>query len=62
MSEIDVIAESPCVGNCRLDDDSICPGCFLSLSEVNQWNVASNRERQGILKNAGKRQRAKLQN
>lgn len=60
MSDIDVIAENPCVDNCRLDDQGICLGCSLSADEVNQWNRASNQERLLMLKNVYQRQRAKL--
>jgi len=58
MTNMDVIAESPCVDNCRLSDDNICLGCFLSSEEVNQWNRAGNQERLVILKNAYQRQKA----
>jgi len=59
MDDIEVIAESPCVDNCRLSDEGICLGCFLSSDEVDQWNRASNQERLVMLKNAGRRQSAK---
>lgn len=59
MSDIDSIVESPCVDNCRLNDEGICLGCFLALEEINQWNIASNQERVVMLQNARQRQQAK---
>lgn len=57
--DLEVIAESPCVDNCKLDEDSICLGCFLSSDEVNAWNRASNQERLVFLKHAYLRQKAR---
>lgn len=56
--EIEVIAESPCVDNCKLDEKGVCLGCSLSAEEVNAWSRASNKERQAFLKNAYLRQKA----
>lgn len=61
MTEIDIVAESPCIDNCGLSDEGICLGCFRSSEEVNQWNRASNQERLAILKNTSQRQRAKFE-
>lgn len=58
MNDIEVIAESPCVDNCRLSYKGICLGCFLSSEEVNQWHRASNQERLVMLRNAYQRQKA----
>ncbi len=57
--EIEVIAESPCVDNCKLDEHGICLGCSLSSAEVNNWSRASNQERLAFLKNAYLRQKEK---
>ena len=57
--EIEVIPESPCVDNCKLDENGICLGCSLSSEEVNGWNRASNKERLAFLKNAYLRQKEK---
>ena len=59
MSDIDDNVESPCTDNCRLNDAGTCLGCFLSIEEVNQWDVASNQERVVMLENARQRQKAK---
>lgn len=57
--DIEVFAESPCVDNCRQDENGVCIGCFLSSEEINGWGRASNQERLAFLKNAYLRQKAK---
>ena len=59
MSDIDDIAESPCIRNCCRNDNDICLGCFRSLEEITRWNEADNQERINILQNAGQRQKNK---
>ena len=54
----EVIAESPCVGDCRPDDNGICQCCFLSAEENDRWNHISNQERLVILQNTEARKRA----
>lgn len=61
MDDTDVSVESPCVDNCKLDENSICAGCSLSSDEVNAWNKASNQERLAFLKNAYLRQKVKYE-
>jgi uncharacterized protein len=55
MSDIDHFAESPCIGNCCLDDDNICLGCFRSLEEIKEWVVVDDHRRRIILQNAKQR-------
>lgn len=57
--DMDIIARSPCFGDCRLGDDGVCLGCFLSSEENDQWNHVSNQERLAMLKNAEERRKAK---
>ena len=58
MSDIESAVQSPCVGNCCLDDDLICLGCFRSLEEVKEWSVVDDFRRRIILQNAKQRQEA----
>jgi uncharacterized protein len=58
MSEIEDPAQSPCVGNCCLDDDLTCLGCFRSLEEVKEWAVVDEHRRRIILQNAKERRKA----
>ena len=41
--------QSPCVGNCCLDDEDICLGCFRSMDEILGWSASSDEERRAIL-------------
>lgn len=59
MTGMDDIVISPCLGDCRLNDEGICLGCFLSSEENDQWNHVSNQERLVMLQNAHQRQKAK---
>jgi predicted Fe-S protein YdhL (DUF1289 family) len=58
MSKIESFAQSPCVGNCCLDDDLTCLGCFRSLEEVKEWAVVDEHRRRIILQNAKERREA----
>jgi uncharacterized protein len=55
MSDIDRFAQSPCIGNCCLDDDNTCLGCFRSLEEIKEWGVVDEHRRRLILQNAKQR-------
>jgi predicted Fe-S protein YdhL (DUF1289 family) len=59
MTEMEVIAKSPCLGDCSLNDEGICLCCFLSSEENDKWNHVSNQERLVMLQNALQRQKAK---
>jgi uncharacterized protein len=52
---MDSSAKSPCVGNCCLDDDLTCLGCFRSLEEIKEWGVVDDHRRRIILQNAKQR-------
>jgi predicted Fe-S protein YdhL (DUF1289 family) len=58
MSDVDSSAQSPCVGNCCLDDELICLGCFRSLEEIKAWGVVDEYRRRIILQNAEQRRAA----
>ncbi len=59
MPDTEVIAESPCLGDCSLDDKRVCQSCFLSADENDSWNHVSNQERLVMLQNARDRKKAK---
>lgn len=59
MSETEIIAESPCLGDCNHNDAGICQSCFISTIENDQWNHVSNQERLVMLENARLRKLAK---
>lgn len=58
MADNEVIARSPCLGDCNLCDDGVCHSCFLSAAENDRWNQASNEERLAMLENTKLRQQA----
>jgi predicted Fe-S protein YdhL (DUF1289 family) len=47
---------SPCVGNCCLDDQDMCIGCFRLLNEITAWGNANGQQREVILHNCQVRQ------
>jgi uncharacterized protein len=50
--------QSPCIGNCCLDDDLVCTGCFRSLEEIKEWGMVDDRRRAVILQAAWRRKAA----
>jgi predicted Fe-S protein YdhL (DUF1289 family) len=58
MSDTDSAVQSPCTGNCCLDDNLTCLGCFRSLEEIKEWGVVDNHRRHVILQNAKQRKAA----
>ena len=58
MSDMDRLAQSPCIRNCCLDDDDTCLGCFRSLEEIKEWSLVDDHRRQTILGNAQQRKAA----
>jgi uncharacterized protein len=62
MSDTESAIQSPCVGNCCLDDDLTCLGCFRSLEEIKEWTVVHEHRRRVILRNAEQRRAAAIAN
>jgi predicted Fe-S protein YdhL (DUF1289 family) len=52
MSDTDSTIQSPCIGNCCLDDELTCLGCFRSLEEIKEWGLVDDPRRRIILQNA----------
>ena len=44
--------QSPCVGNCCLDEGDVCLGCFRSLEEIKAWGSADDKARLKITQSA----------
>jgi predicted Fe-S protein YdhL (DUF1289 family) len=59
MTDLEVIAKSPCLGDCSPNDEGVCLSCFLTSKENDKWNHVSNQERLAILENALQRQKAR---
>jgi predicted Fe-S protein YdhL (DUF1289 family) len=58
MADTEVIAESPCLGDCNLSNEGICLSCFISSKENDDWNHVSNRDRLDMLERARQRRQA----
>ena len=58
MTDSEVIARSPCLGDCTPNEDGICVNCFLTNKENDLWNKLSNQERLAIVENTRLRQHA----
>lgn len=51
--------DSPCVGNCCLDEADVCLGCYRTLEEIKAWGMATDEVRLQILKNVSQRAKPK---
>jgi uncharacterized protein len=50
---------SPCVGICRLDDDTgLCVGCLRNVDEIRDWMILLPEERQAVLRRIEERRLA----
>mgnify|MGYP000025747105 CR=1 FL=1 len=49
---------SPCIGNCCLDNDDICLGCFRHLDEIVGWRDKSNEQKEKAVALASERKLA----
>jgi uncharacterized protein len=55
MKDPDRFVQSPCIGNCCLDENLICLGCFRSIEEIKEWGLVDDHRRRLILRNAQQR-------
>ncbi len=46
---MDHSVRSPCIANCKLDDDEVCQGCFRTLDEIINWSTSSNVQKQAVI-------------
>lgn len=58
---MDHSVRSPCIANCKLDDDEICQGCFRTIDEIICWSSSSNKTKQAIVDRVKPLQQAKRQ-
>lgn len=47
--------ESPCIGVCKLNEDSFCVGCGRSIGEIAEWPRASRFRRRVLVEIAQRR-------
>lgn len=55
MNDEQARVASPCTGNCCLDTQDICLGCFRTLQEITAWGGADAAERKNIVQAAAQR-------
>jgi predicted Fe-S protein YdhL (DUF1289 family) len=46
---MDHSVRSPCIANCKLDEEEVCRGCFRTLDEIISWSSSTNGEKQAII-------------
>lgn len=49
------LVTSPCVGNCCLDNNDMCVGCFRLMDEILNWAQADVTQKKKILLNSQNR-------
>lgn len=47
--------ESPCIGICTLDAESVCTGCGRTLAEIAEWSQASEDRKRHVVEQAALR-------
>lgn len=46
---MDHSVRSPCIANCKLDENEVCMGCFRTIEEIISWSSSSNNQKQTII-------------
>lgn len=46
---MDHSVRSPCIANCKLDEEEVCRGCFRTIDEIISWSSFSNSEKQAVI-------------
>jgi putative protein-disulfide isomerase len=49
------LIQSPCIRDCRLNDQDLCLGCFRQLDEITNWAYYNDSEKQAVLDQAAQR-------
>ncbi len=47
--------QSPCIGQCCLDEQDLCVGCFRTMDQIVTWATMSNEQRDAVLVECKKR-------
>ena len=55
MSKAKTYVKSPCIMQCAIDENGICPGCFRAEEEVEEWNSYSDKQKRETLQKTYKR-------
>ncbi|GHA09679.1 DUF1289 domain-containing protein [Oceanisphaera arctica] len=46
---------SPCIRQCKLDEEEVCRGCYRSITEIIGWGDKSDEQKRNILANCARR-------
>ena len=49
---INSTVKSPCIKKCELDENSICTGCYRSITEICNWDTMDNDRKTKVLLNS----------
>ena len=44
-----MVAKSPCIKKCELDNNNTCKGCYRTLEEIVRWSQLSEKQKQKII-------------
>lgn len=42
------VIKSPCTGQCQINDDAICTGCYRTLDEIVEWSSFPSEKKQAV--------------
>lgn len=42
------LVQSPCIGNCCLNNNDICLGCYRTIDEITGWREFTNDQRSKV--------------
>ena len=46
--------ESPCIAQCKLNDEDVCIGCKRTIEEIVNWRSFSIEQKKGVFTRLGK--------
>lgn len=51
-----MIISSPCIGDCKMNEQNYCQGCFRTRDEITRWLSITEQQRLTIIAICAKRQ------
>ncbi|WP_394220879.1 DUF1289 domain-containing protein [Alteromonas gracilis] len=40
--------ESPCIAQCKLNDEDVCIGCRRTIDEITHWRTYTERQKESV--------------
>lgn len=53
--------QSPCIGQCCLDQEDVCVGCFRTMNEILNWTSSTSDEKLEVLSRCQQRRAIRFQ-